>query len=140
MGSPWDPVEITHTLPGGRVADALDVDERVVGDVRAGPSPGPGPRSCAIDRPSVATMRPLAMAASAICWMRWMWLAKQAVMIRLSAVLGEQVAQHLAHRALAGGVARLLGVGGVGQQQADAGLVGQGADAGQVGAAGRRPA
>ena len=38
----------------------------------------------AIDRPRVATIRPLAMAASAICWMRWMWLAKQAVMMRLS--------------------------------------------------------
>ena len=26
----------------------------------------------------------MAMAASAICWMRWMWLAKQATMTRLS--------------------------------------------------------
>ena len=38
----------------------------------------------AMERPSVATIRPLAMAASAICWIRWMWLAKQATMIRLS--------------------------------------------------------
>ena len=52
----------------------------------------------AIDRPRVATVRPLAMAASAICWTRWMWLAKQAVMIRLSVWSREQVAQDLAHR------------------------------------------
>ncbi|CAB4875370.1 unannotated protein [freshwater metagenome] len=32
--------------------------------------------------PSVATTRPLAMAASAICWMRCRWLAKLAVMMR----------------------------------------------------------
>ena len=32
--------------------------------------------------PSVATTRPSAIAASAICWMRWRWLAKLAVMIR----------------------------------------------------------
>ena len=38
----------------------------------------------AIDRPRVATTRPLATAASAICCTRWMWLAKQAVMMRLS--------------------------------------------------------
>ena len=35
-----------------------------------------------IDMPSVATTRSNAIAASAICWMRWMWLAKQAVTIR----------------------------------------------------------
>ena len=34
--------------------------------------------------PSVATLRPLSTAASAICWMRWRWLAKLAVMIRRS--------------------------------------------------------
>ncbi len=37
-----------------------------------------------MERPKVATIRPLARAASAICWMRWMWLAKQVTMIRLS--------------------------------------------------------
>jgi hypothetical protein len=35
-----------------------------------------------MDSPSVAILRPVATAASAICWMRWMWLAKLAVMIR----------------------------------------------------------
>ena len=35
-----------------------------------------------IDMPSVATTRSKAMAASAICWMRWMWLAKHAVTMR----------------------------------------------------------
>ena len=35
-----------------------------------------------IDRPSVATRRPLATAASTTCWIRWMWLAKQATMTR----------------------------------------------------------
>ena len=37
-----------------------------------------------IDRPSVATTRPPAMAASATCWTRWMWLAKQVTMNRRS--------------------------------------------------------
>ncbi len=35
-----------------------------------------------IDMPSVATTRSWAMAASAICCTRWMWLAKQAVTMR----------------------------------------------------------
>ena len=37
-----------------------------------------------IDRPSVATVRPSPIAASTTCWMRWMWLAKQVTMTRLS--------------------------------------------------------
>ena len=36
-----------------------------------------------IDMPMVAMVRPWAMAASAICCTRWMWLAKQVVMMRL---------------------------------------------------------
>ena len=35
-----------------------------------------------IDRPRVATLRPLATAASITCWTRWMWLAKQATTTR----------------------------------------------------------
>ena len=35
-----------------------------------------------IDMPMVATTRSKAMAASAICCTRWMWLAKQVVMMR----------------------------------------------------------
>ena len=37
-----------------------------------------------MDRPRVATFRPPAMAASATCWTRWMWLAKQVTMNRRS--------------------------------------------------------
>ena len=50
-------------------------------------------------------------------------------------LLGEQRPQDRSHRALARGVAVLLGVGGVGQEQADALRRRDGAHAGQVGAA-----
>jgi hypothetical protein len=73
--------------------------------------------------------------ASAICWTRCRWLAKQAVMMRRPSWACEQVVEHPADGGLAGRVAGLLGVGGVGQQQADAGSLGDGADAGQVGEA-----
>ena len=46
-------------LAGVEVVDLLDVDERVVGDVQQAHARGPGPRSCAIDRPRVATVRPV---------------------------------------------------------------------------------
>lgn len=39
-----------------------------------------------IERPTKATLRPYSWAASRICWMRWMWLAKLATMIRLRAL------------------------------------------------------
>ena len=68
-------------LAVGEVADVLDVD-----DARSGMCSRPISRASRtfffIDRPSVATVRPKAMAASAICWMRWMWLAKQAMTMR----------------------------------------------------------
>ena len=106
--------------PGVVVADALDVDQGGVGDVSR-PIWRARATFLAIDRPRVATTRPLAMAASAICWTRWMWLAKQAVMTRLSVCSANRLRRTLPTDRLAGGVARLLGVGGVGEQQPDAG-------------------
>ena len=35
-----------------------------------------------IERPVTTTLRPLATAASQICCMRWMWLAKEAMITR----------------------------------------------------------
>ena len=56
--------------------------ERRLGDVEhAEVEPEPHVLACMLS-PSVATLRPDAIAASAICWMRWRWLAKLAVMIR----------------------------------------------------------
>ena len=46
-----------------------------------------------MERPSVATLRPLATAASMICCTRCMWLAKQATMMRLPGLRGEDPAQ-----------------------------------------------
>ena len=74
------------------------------------------------------------MAASAICWMRWRWLAKLAVMIRRSRCSANSDAQHAADAALARRVAGLLGVRRVGEQHADALGAGELADAGEIGA------
>ena len=42
IGSPWDPVEITQTWPGGEAVDVLDVDQGVVGDVQEAELAGQG--------------------------------------------------------------------------------------------------
>ena len=85
-------------------------------------------------RPSVATTRPSATAASAICWMRWRWLAKLAVMMRWPRCSANRRAQHRADTGLRRRVTVFFGVGRVGQQQADAFVGRDRADAGQVGA------
>ena len=78
---------MTHTSPGLELVDVLDVDQRARRGCRSTPRSRARRTFLRIDSPSVATTRPLAMAASAICWMRWMWLAKLAVMIRRPGVL-----------------------------------------------------
>ena len=83
------------------VVDVLDVDERRVGDRAARRARGPCARSSSCSARAWRRRGRSAMAASAICWMRWMWLAKLAVMIRRPALLGEQGAQHRADAGLA---------------------------------------
>ena len=97
------------------------------------PSSRAMPTFFSIERPSRATLRPLAMAASASCWMRCTWLAKQATMMRRPRCAMKILPQRLADAALAAGVARQLGVGRVGEQQPDALAGGDLADAGEVG-------
>ncbi len=81
MGSPWEPVEITHTRPGGR-SPTSSMSRRLASGMRSSPMSRASRTFFFIDRPSVATTRSCAMAASAICCTRWMWLAKQAVTMR----------------------------------------------------------
>ena len=98
------------------------------------PSRAPSSTFLPIERPRVATLRPLATAASMTCWTRWMWLAKQATTMRRPAWAAKTRRSVDAHRGLRLGEAGLLGVGRVRQQEADALGAGQRADAGQVGA------
>ena len=69
IGSPWEPVEITQISPGlWSPIDSMSANDRS-GIVKA-PSSRARPTFFCIERPSSATLRPLAMAASASCWMR----------------------------------------------------------------------
>ena len=93
IGSPCEPVEITHTSPGRHAVDVLDVHQHAVGDGDDAEPCAPGSTFLPMERPSVATLRPLAMAASMICWTRWMWLAKQATTMPLAGLGGEHPSQ-----------------------------------------------
>ena len=81
MGSPWLPVEMTHTSPGGR-SRTSSMSTSACSGMRSRPISRASRTFFFIDRPSVATLRPKATAASAICCTRWMWLAKQAMTMR----------------------------------------------------------
>ena len=134
IGSPWEPVEITHTWPGVELVDL----SRCRPGRRRGCARRPSCRASAtffpIDRPRVATLRPLAMAASAICWTRWMWLAKQVTMNRLVGRARNTRAQRRPDRGLATAVkpgsSALVESD---EQQADARVRGQRPHPGQVG-------
>ena len=82
IGSPCEPVEITQISPGGSFSMSSMSTSMPSGKVRS-PMEWASSMFLAIERPMVATCRPLATAASTICWIRWMWLAKQATMRRL---------------------------------------------------------
>ena len=99
------------------------------------PSRMPSSTFLPMERPSVATLRPLATAASMICCTRCMWLAKQATMMRLSVCVAKTRRRSDPDRGLRFGEAGLLGVGGVRQEQPDALGLGQLAHAREVGAA-----
>ena len=82
-GSPWEPVEITHTRPGSRPSTS-SMSMSLLSGMCSRPIERASRTFLRMDRPSVATTRPCSMAASAICWMRWMWLEKQTVTMRRS--------------------------------------------------------
>ena len=80
-GSPWLPVEMTQVRAGSRsVTSAMSTS--LSSGIFSRPMLRASLRFFFIDSPSVATVRPSAMATSQICWMRWMWLAKQAMTMR----------------------------------------------------------
>ena len=82
MGSPWEPVEITHISPAGTVSTS-SMSTCMPSGMLMMPSRWPSSTFLPMERPSVATLRPVATAASMICCTRCMWLAKQATTIRL---------------------------------------------------------
>ena len=82
IGSPCEPVEITHTSPGGTLSTASMSISTPSGMLMM-PRRVPSSTFLPMERPSVATLRPLATAASMICCTRCMWLAKQATTMRL---------------------------------------------------------
>ena len=81
IGSPWLPVEITHTCPGGR-SRTSSMSTSAWSGMRSSPISRASRTFFFIDSPSVATLRPNATAASAICCTRCTWLAKQAMTMR----------------------------------------------------------
>ncbi len=85
MGSPWEPVEITHTRRGSR-SPIRSMSISLSSGMRSSPMSRARATFLAMERPRVAMVRPLAMATSATCCTRWMWLAKQVTTTRLSAL------------------------------------------------------
>ena len=81
IGSPCEPVEITHTSPGGRPSMS-SMSMSTESGMRNTPSLRARATFFFIDRPRVATRRPKDWAASATCWTRWMWEAKQVTIRR----------------------------------------------------------
>ena len=82
IGSPCEPVEITHTSPGGTLSTA-SMSINTPSGMLMMPRRVPSSTFLPMERPSVATLRPFATAASMICCTRCMWLAKQATTMRL---------------------------------------------------------
>ena len=119
IGSPCEPVEITHISPGGTLS-TCSMSISTPSGMLMMPSRVPSSTFLPMERPRVATLRPLAMAASMICCTRCMWLAKQATTMRLSGLGREDPAQRDADRGFGFGEAGLLRVGGVRQEEADA--------------------
>ncbi len=81
IGSPWEPVEITHTRPGSSLPSS-SISTMTPSSMLSSPSDRASSTLFTMDRPRNATWRPLAVAALAICWTRWMWLAKHATITR----------------------------------------------------------
>jgi len=82
-GSPWEPVEMTTSLWSGRSSIS-----RVPTSVPSGTSMWPRVRPMftflRMERPTRATLRPSAAAASTTCWTRWMFEAKLVTTMRPS--------------------------------------------------------
>ena len=81
MGSPWLPVQRMSTLSRG--SSIASFGETMAS---SGNSTYPSVRAMfmflRIERPTIATMRPLAIATSAACWTRCMFDANEATMMR----------------------------------------------------------
>ena len=118
IGSPWEPVEITHISPGG-TESTCSISIRLPLGIEMMPKRVPNSTFLPMERPNVATLRPLATAASMICCTRCMWLAKQATMIRFPGWAAMTRRRRDADGRLRLGEAGLLRVGGIRQEEAD---------------------
>jgi hypothetical protein len=76
-GSPWEPVQHT-TTSCGRIPATSSIGTTSWSDTRRYPSERAAATLWCMLRPRNATRRPTRTAASHTCWIRWMWLAKQA--------------------------------------------------------------
>jgi hypothetical protein len=132
MGSPWEPVEITHTRPGSS-SRTSSMSSRLRSGMVSRPISRASFTFFFMDRPRVAITRSWAMAASAICWTRWTWLAKQAVTMRRPALAANRSWSTLPTDRSEPGVAALVGVGGVRQEEAHALVLGDGPHDPEVG-------
>ena len=83
-GSPCEPVETTITLSPGQSSTSCGWIRMPSGNSMC-PSERPMLTFLRIDRPTSATLRPSAAAASITCWTRWMFEAKLVTMILPSA-------------------------------------------------------
>ena len=84
-GSPCEPVEIMQTCLSGSASISRASTTRP-GGTRSRPRSRATAMLRTIERPTNATVRSWACAASSTCCTRWTWLAKQATMTRRSEV------------------------------------------------------
>ncbi len=117
-GSPCEPVEMSRTRRDGSSSATLRSISSPSG-TRSSPSSRAICMLRTIDRPTSATWRWAATAASSTCCTRCTCEAKQATMIA-AARLGDHVADHDADILLGRDEAADLGIRGVGEQQVDA--------------------
>src|SRR5699024_47833 len=84
IGSPWLPVHISTMRSSGR-SSILRTSTRVSGGTSRYPISAAMVMLRTMERPTKATLRWWAAAASSTCWTRWTWLAKDATTIFCSA-------------------------------------------------------
>jgi hypothetical protein len=82
-GSPWEPVEMMTIFWSGKSSISRGCTS-IPSGTSMWPSERPMPTFLRIERPTRATLRPSAPAASTTCWTRWMLEAKLVTTIRPS--------------------------------------------------------
>jgi hypothetical protein len=131
IGSPCDPVEMMQIWPGSYLSIS---SMSMIADSGMSSTFSSRPRRMFFFmlNPSVAILRPSAIAAVAICWMRCRWLAKLAVTMRRSRCAANSPVSTPPTVVSLGEWPGFFGVGGVGHQQPDAGVLRELTDASQI--------